>query len=229
MRLRKLHDWDVTPSQAVELQRRLAGRVRNDVSLGNWKTLAVADVSYSRFSNLMFAVALVWRRTDGRVLEEQSEIYETTFPYRTGLLTFREGPPLLRAIARLKIRPDVVMIDGQGIAHPRRFGFAAHMGLWLNRPTFGVAKTRLTGEFVEPRRRVGANTPLYLGGEVVGAVLRTTARSKPLFISPGHRIDLPSCVAVTLACVRGRRLPEPARLAHERVNEMRRAHYGLDK
>ncbi|MDF2762727.1 MAG: endonuclease, partial [Thermomicrobiales bacterium] len=146
------------------------------------------------------------------------------FPYVPGLLSFREAPAVLAACADLTAEPDIFLCDGQGYAHPRRFGLASHLGVLLERPTIGCAKSRLVGEYEEPERVFGAQTPLVDRGEVVGAAVRTRPRHKPLFVSPGHKISVATAVVVALACCRdGAFLPEPTRLAHELVTQQRRA------
>ena len=148
---------------------------------------------------------------------------EAKFPYVPGLLSFREAPALLEAFGRLKARPDVVLCDGQGLAHPRRLGIACHLGLWLDLPTVGCAKSRLCGTFDEPGPVRGDRSPLVDRGETIGAVLRTRDRVAPLFVSPGHRCDLESAVGLVLATTRKLRLPIPSRMVHDFVNEVRRA------
>lgn len=222
MKVRRLHAWDVSPAEAIAIQRDLAGQVDVTVALPEFELVAGADVSYNRFSDVIFASVLVWRRSDAKAIESHSAIRETHFPYVPGLLSFREAPALLDAFARLETVPDVVMIDGQGIAHPRRLGIASHMGLWLNLPCVGCAKSRLSGRFEEPDRAAGSSSMLRDRDEVIGAVVRSKNNVLPLFVSPGHRIDLESSARVVLGCVRGYRLPEPTRLAHEYVNTARR-------
>ncbi|NIV34892.1 MAG: deoxyribonuclease V, partial [Anaerolineae bacterium] len=138
-----------------------------------------------------------------------------TFPYIPGLLTFREGPSVLRALERLSIWPDVFLFDGQGIAHPRRIGLAAHMGVILDHPSIGCAKSRLTGTHAEPGDDVGTWEPLTDGDEIIGAVVRSRAGVKPLYVSTGHRVDLPTAIDLVLRCTRGYRLPETTRYAHK--------------
>jgi deoxyribonuclease V len=159
---------------------------------------------------------------DFSVLERRAAVAQVDFPYTPGLLSFREAPVLLDALAKLKHTPDVVMCDGQGVAHPRRLGLASHVGLFLDRPCVGCAKSKLTGKYEEPGPEPGSRSPLLYRGQVIGSVVRTKARALPLFVSPGHRIDLESSVRLVLGCCRGYRLPEPTRLAHLYVNEVRR-------
>jgi deoxyribonuclease V len=221
MRFRRLHPWDLTPKEAVALQRELACRVEQGPPLGNVELVAGADISYNRFSPTIFAGVVVIQISDAAVVERSGVVAETKFPYVPGLLTFREGPAVLEAFRKLKSKPDVVLLDGQGYAHPRRFGLAAHIGLWLGIPCVGCAKSRLIGEFQEPGREAGATSDLIDKGEVIGKVLRTRTGVKPLYVSVGNRIDLDSAVRVTLACCRGYRMPEATRQAHLFVNELR--------
>ena len=222
MKIPKLHSWDLTPTEAVALQRKLASEVDGRTPLTSWELVAGADASYARFSSTIYAGVVVVRTSDGAVVEAQGAVQEAAFPYIPGLLTFREVPALLLAFAKLKTEPDVIMMDGQGYSHPRRCGLACHMGLWLRRPTLGCAKTRLIGTFKEPKQKAGSLTPLKDGDDVIGSVLRTKDGTKPLYVSVGHMIDLPSAVRVVLATCKGYRLPEPARQAHHFVNELRR-------
>jgi deoxyribonuclease V len=224
MDIRTLHRWDLSEREAVALQRELAGRIDTSTPLTAWELIAGADVSFNRDDPTIYASVVVIRRSDCQVVEVQDAIGESEFPYVPGLLSFREAPTLLKAFAKLQTPPDVVVCDGQGIAHPRRLGIAAHVGLWLDRPTLGCAKSRLYGLYDPPGPEPGSQTPLYArtGDEVIGTVLRTKLRSNPVFISPGHRIDLASSVAVVQSVLRRYRLPETTRLAHEQVNTVRR-------
>ena len=157
-----------------------------------------------------------------RTVEQVGIIGQTQFPYVPGLLSFREAPAVLEAWALLKANPDAVMFDGQGIAHPRRFGIASHMGLWLEKPTLGCAKSVLVGQYEEPAPERGARTPLVDKGEMIGAALRTKDRTQPIFVSAGHRMDLETAVKLALRCNGGYRQPEPTRRAHLLVNALRR-------
>jgi deoxyribonuclease V len=222
MEIPTLHRWDLEPGEAVALQKKLAGKVDTTTTVGACDLIAGADVSYNRFSPIFYAVVVVLRTRDWTVIEEQSAVGESPFPYIPGLLSFREAPILLQAFAKVQQRPDVVMIDGQGIAHPRRLGIGSHLGLWLQVPSIGCGKTRLCGKFDEPGPNAGDASPLLDHGEVIGSVLRTKLRTNPMFISPGHRINLASSVRLVLEACRGYRLPEPTRQAHLHVNEVRR-------
>lgn len=216
------HRWDLTPKEAIALQKELAGRVDAATPLGPCEFVAGVDASYSRFSPIIYAAIVVLRTSDWAVVEAQHVVARATFPYIPGLLTFREAPPLLSAFAQLKQRPDLIMVDGQGRAHPRRLGIASHLGLLLGVPTLGCAKSRLIGEHREPGPKAGASTALTHEGEMIGRVLRTKHNTRPLYISVGHRIDLSSAVKAVLRACRGYRLPEPTRQAHLHVNEVRR-------
>jgi deoxyribonuclease V len=156
------------------------------------------------------------------VVERQGAVCDMRFPYVPGLLSFREAPALLEAFAKIESDPDVVLFDGQGLAHPRRFGIASHLGLWLDRPTIGCGKTRLIGKFREPGVKAGAVARLTDNGDTIGMVVRTKHKTKPIFVSVGHRADLGTAVRLVLSCCRGYRIPEPTRQAHLHVNEMRR-------
>jgi deoxyribonuclease V len=217
-----LHRWDVTPAEAVALQRTLAASTVTETPLTSWKLVAGCDVSHDRFSTTLYAGVVVLRADDFSIVERRAAVAQVDFPYTPGLLSFREAPVLLQALAKVQHTPDVVMCDGQGIAHPRRLGLASHIGLWLDRPCVGCAKSKLTGQYDEPGSEPGSRSPLLYRGQVIGSAVRTKARTLPLFVSPGHRIDLDSAVRLVLACCRGYRLPEPTRLAHLYVNEVRR-------
>jgi deoxyribonuclease V len=221
MKIRRLHAWDLTPTEAVALQRQLASRIVIDTPLSACERIAGADVSYNRFSSTFYAGVVVVRVADCEVLERQGAIAESPFPYIPGLLSFRESPALLKAFAKIRTRPDAVMCDGQGLAHPRRFGVACHLGLWLDLPTIGCAKSHLVGDFDDPPAEGGSTARLRLAGAVVGEVVRTKTRTRPLFISPGHKIDVASSTHWVLETCRGYRVPEPTRQAHLFVNELR--------
>jgi deoxyribonuclease V len=223
MRVRTLHSWDVTPKEAVALQRELAGRIDTRTPLEDWELIAGVDISYSRHSNTLYAGAVVLRRDDLRVVEEQTAVREAKFPYVPGLLSFREIPPVLDALAKIRTRPDVVMFDGQGLAHPRRIGYASHAGLCLDVPTLGCAKSLLCGEFGRLGKTAGAIAELVHREEVVGMAVRTRTSVQPVYVSVGHGIDLASAVRVVLQTCRGYRIPEPTRQAHRLVNALRTA------
>jgi deoxyribonuclease V len=229
MHIEPLHDWALTPKEAVALQRKLAGRIDSRSRVAKCELIAGADVSYSRFSNLLYAGVVVLRMGDLSAVERRGATFETRFPYVPGLLSFREAPALLKVFSMLESEPDVVVCDGHGFAHPRRFGLACHVGLWLNRPTLGCAKSRLTGTFKRLGQRAESRTPLTDDDEIIGAVVRTKRAVKPVFVSTGHCIDLESAVKIILAARAGYRIPEPTRLADQYVNALRRKELATDE
>ena len=223
-----LHDWDVSPAEARKIQADLAARIdlTDAISIDAIEIVAGVDNTYvtQEGKTTAGAVVVVLTFPAMEIVETGFAWQPIAFPYVPGLLSFREAPAVLAACADLTIEPDVFLFDGQGYAHPRRLGLASHLGLFLQRPTIGCAKSRLVGEYEEPERVFGAYTPLVDRGEVVGAAVRTRPRHKPLFVSPGHKISVETAVAVALACCRdGAFLPEPTRLAHEIVTQERRA------
>jgi len=154
-------------------------------------------------------------------LEEKTAVKKGIFPYVPGLLTFREGPALLEAFGRLENKPDLIFFDGQGLAHPRRLGLASHLGIFLDTPSIGCAKSRLVGRYTQPPEKKGGWTRLTDRGELVGAVLRTRTGVSPVFVSVGHRVDLDSAISLTLSACRKYRLPEPIRAAHSLVTRLK--------
>jgi deoxyribonuclease V len=215
----------MTPREAVELQKSLRARVRLAPLNQQIETIAGADISFNKFSSTIYAGIVVLRLPRLEVVEEVGVVSETRFPYVPGLLSFRETPSVLEAWAKLKTEPDAVMFDGQGIAHPRRVGIASHVGLLIERPTLGCAKSVLVGKYEEPPPERGHWTEMVDKGEVVGAALRTKTRTQPIFVSPGHLIDLAGAIRLTLECDGGYRQPEPTRRAHLLVNALRRGEY----
>jgi deoxyribonuclease V len=223
-----LHGWDVSPAEARRIQTDLAGRVDlNDaIAIDSIEIVAGVDNTYVTREGKTTAGAVVVALTFPamEIMETVVAWQPIAFPYVPGLLSFREAPAVLAACADLRVEPDIFLFDGQGYAHPRRLGLASHLGLILERPTVGCAKSRLVGEYEEPERIFGAHTPLVDRGEVIGAAVRTRPRHKPLFVSPGHKISVETAVDVVLACCRnGAFLPEPTRLAHKTVTRERRA------
>lgn len=210
-----LHAWHLTPDEAERLQADLASRL-----ILHWDdcpVTCVGGVDVSIKGQIARCAVVVLRYPDLTVLTTATAVTSVTFPYIPGLLAFREGPAVLMAWEQLEHRPDLLLFDGQGIAHPRRLGIAAHMGLWLDCPTIGVAKSRLYGRHQEPGPNRGDRVWLYDErdpGQVIGAVVRTRAGVRPVYVSPGHRMDISNAVAFVLACCRGFRLPEPTRWAH---------------
>jgi deoxyribonuclease V len=209
------HDWGVTTARAREIQTELAAEISRVGKVTDPAFIAGADISVNRWAKTGTAAVVVLRYPGMEIAETVSVTERVDFPYVPGLLTFREAPLYLAAFEKLSITPDVLMVDGQGIAHPRRIGLASHLGLCLGIPTIGCAKSRLIGEYEEPAEEAGSCTELRDNGEVIGTVVRTRTGVKPVYISVGHMIDLPAAVRLALDCCRGYRLPEPTRLAHQ--------------
>jgi deoxyribonuclease V len=206
------HSWDVTPKEAVEIQRRLAELVSEKPDFRDVKTVAGVDVCIRGNQGAAAIVALELETLE--VVETAVFRGTVVFPYVPGLLTFREGPLVLKAAEKLGLKPDLFIFDGQGRAHPRRLGLASHMGLWLDAPSVGCAKTRLCGKYEAPGIEKGSVSPLVEKGETIGAAVRTRTGVKPVFVSAGHRIDLESSVRYVLSCCVKYRLPETTRKAH---------------
>jgi deoxyribonuclease V len=214
-----LHAWDLEPAQAVQVQRELAGRVVRRDAFGPVRSVAGVDVGFEERNTVTRAAVVV---LDFPALTVRSRVLvrrPTRFPYIPGLLTFRELPAVLDAFDRLSAMPDLVLYDGQGIAHPRRLGIAAHLGVWLDAAVIGVAKSRLVGTHDEVPAVRGAWRPLEHQGERIGAVLRTRASAQPLYVSIGHRVSLESAIDYVLACAPRYRLPETTRAAHALASE----------
>jgi len=218
------HRWDLTPPEAVRLQLEMRGRLKKEKDFTAIRTVAGADIALSRRGReaVGYAGVIVYSFPDVKEIERQSAERPLTFPYVPGLLVFREGPALLDAFARLRTEPDLLLFDAHGYSHPRRFGLACHLSVLFDKPGIGVAKSLLVGDYEEPPDRVGAWTPLVEGGETIGAVLRTRAGVKPVFISIGHRVNLEAAVELALACTDGTRIPKPTREADNFVEQLKR-------
>ena len=216
---RPLHSWEVSPTEAVALQRALRDRVVTRDDLGPVRTVAGLDVGFEAEGRVARAAVAVLELPGLALVEEAVARAPARFPYVPGLLSFREVPVVLEALARLSRAPDVILCDGQGYAHPRRFGLACHLGLWTGLPSVGVAKTRLTGVHGPVPEGRGAWCPLTDGGEVIGAVLRTRPGVKPIFVSIGHRVSLATAIDLVMRCVTRFRLPETTRQAHRLASQ----------
>lgn len=208
------HDWEVTPAQAIAVQKRLRTQVILQDDFDTVTTVAGVDVGFDKKTNTGRAALAVLRLDDLQLIESVQKESPLRFPYIPGLLSFREIPVIMEALAVLRNQPDLLLCDGQGTAHPRRFGIACHLGLLTNIPAIGVAKTRLLGEHGEVPNVKGGWTELYNNGEIIGAVLRTRKDVKPLYISPGHRISLTTSITYVMKCITRYKLPETTRLAH---------------
>jgi deoxyribonuclease V len=223
MKARNLHEWDLSYKEAIEIQRRLASQVRFIAIKKKPKIIAGLDCAFSKDGKRIFAAAVVIDMSDFSIIETTTASRKVGFPYIPGLLSFRETPACIDAIEKLKTRPDVFIVDGQGIAHPRRLGIASHIGLLINKPTIGCAKSRLIGTFEEPRSKKGSRNPLMDSGEEIGAVLRTRTDVKPVYVSVGHKCTLDDAISIVLGCTTKYRLPEPSRLAHQLVGRAKLA------
>jgi len=212
-----LHSWDLVPQEARKLQKTLAGRVIRENRLGTVKTVAGIDVGVR--DDVARAAVVVLTFPGFETVDRVSAVQRIQFPYIPGLLTFREGPVILNALGRLGRKPDLLIFDGQGIAHPCRLGIASHIGLIVDLPSIGCAKSRLCGEYQEPGVERGSHVPLIDHGETIGSIVRTRTGVKPVFVSIGHRIDLKTSVDYILNACKGYRLPETTRRAHRMATE----------
>jgi deoxyribonuclease V len=225
MNARDLHPWRVTSHEAIAIQKGLRAQVMTQRTVGEIRYIAGADISTSKESPKAYAGVVVLRYPQLEVVEERGLEDEVAFPYVPGLLAFREGPVLIKVFEQLTTEPDVIVFDGQGLAHPRGMGIATHMGLVFDKPTIGCAKSLLYGRYQEPDQVKGAWTELRdPHGNVIGAVVRSKPKTSPIFVSIGHRIDLATAIGILLECARGVRIPEPTRLAHNFVTQLSRGH-----
>ncbi len=212
------HRWTVTPKQAVRIQQRLAAMVRAEPPKTLVRLVAGVDAAFSRDGTRCIAAAVLWDAEERQVVEEHTAVRPLRFPYVPGLLSFREAPAVIAALRKLRREPDAIVCDAHGLAHPRRFGLACHVGVLCQRPTIGCAKSVLVGEYTALAPGRGSRTPLRDGRERIGTVLRTRTGVKPAFVSVGHRIDLRTAERVVLTCGAGYRLPEPTRRADHLVS-----------
>ena len=208
-----LTNWPKNYQEAVALQEELRGKVARVPLARPPRLVAGVDAAYDRAGRRLFGAAVLYSYPELELLEEAGVAGPALFPYIPGLLTFREAPILVEAVARLRRRPEVVLVDGQGIAHPRGLGLASHLGLLLDIPTIGAAKSRLVGEGREPDWAAGSAYPLIFQGQPVGLILRTVSGRRPLYLSLGHRITLAECREIVMQCVKRYRIPLPLRQA----------------
>ena len=216
----------LSPAQAVALQNELRSQIRIEPLLKPITTIAGADISFNKYEETVYAGIIVLSFPDLQEIEKSTVISKTSFSYIPGLLSFREIPSLLKAWNQLKTKPDLMILDGQGIAHPRRMGIATHFGLVTDTPALGCAKSLLTGKFEALPETAGSESLLYDRDEVIGAALRTKNKTNPVYISPGHRINLKQSLEIIKQCVNGYRIPEPTRKAHLLVNQIRTQNLG---
>ena len=211
------HRWSVSPAKAITIQKRLAPRVRQAPLKRAVRLVGGTDLAFSPDGSQCIAAVVLWDIKHRSVVEQHVATSKVAFPYVPGLLSFREGPAVLAALRKLKREPDVLMCDGHGLAHPRRFGLACHIGVIASLPAIGCGKSRLIGEHRPPAPKRGSKTTLTDDGDLIGTVLRTRSGVKPVYVSVGHLITLPQAVTVVLACATRYRLPEPTRLADHLV------------
>jgi deoxyribonuclease V len=221
MEIKKLHNWNLSYSQAIALQKQLSEKVQLIELKNHPKTIAGIDCAFSRDKKRIIACVVLLKLPGFEPIETENVVQKLTFPYIPGLLSFRESPVCIAAVEKLKHEPDAFIIDGQGIAHPRRFGLACHLGLFFDKPTVGCAKSRLTGSFEEPAPEKGSFSPLKDGDEVIGAVVRTRTNVEPVFVSVGNKCSLKNAIEITLNCTTKYRIPEPTRLAHQLVSTLK--------
>jgi deoxyribonuclease V len=214
VKIKSLHSWQVSPPQALDIQHRLAPQVSRSSEVSTPSLIAGVDISVSRGEGVARGAVVVLNYPELRLVETKVVSGRVDFPYVPGLLSFREAPLTLAVCQELSVIPDLVLVDGQGIAHPRRFGLASHLGLFLDTPTIGCAKSRLCGHHQEPGDNPGSYAELIDRDETIGVALRTKVGVKPVYVSIGHRVDLESAIYWVMKCCRGYRLPEPCRLAH---------------
>jgi deoxyribonuclease V len=213
--IKNLHPWKVDVKEAIRIQEDLRTQVILEKTFSDVRTIGGGDVAYSKSKNLLFGAIAVLSFPKMEMLDIAMAYGKIPFPYIPGLFSFREGPILIKAFHKLSVKPDVMIFEGQGIAHPRGFGLASHIGLWFDLPSIGCAKTPLLDEFISPGPSRGSFEWICKDGKKVGAVLRTRENVKPLFVSPGHRIDLPTSIQLVVESCKGYRFPEPLRKAHQ--------------
>lgn len=214
MKVYQPHSWHLSTTEARQIQTNLASKVSHENEITKPRFIAGIDISVPKSTAPARAAMVVMNYPEFEVVEVQIAEGDLTFRYIPGLLSFREAPLIVSAYQKLAITPDLILVDGQGIAHPRRFGIASHLGLLLDIPTIGCAKSRLCGSHETPAAEIGAFTELKDNGDTIGAVLRTKKGANPMYISIGHKVDLPAAIYWTMQCCRGYRLPQPSRLAH---------------
>jgi deoxyribonuclease V len=222
MKTRDIHPWKVTVSEAADIQKGLRENVRfEQPDIEGIRFVAGADVSFSKGSDKIYAAVVVLKFPELVVVEEKTAVASATFPYVPGYLTFREGPSLISAFEKIQITPDVIIFDGQGIAHPRGLGIASHIGLLLDKSSIGCAKSVLVGKYEMPGEIRGSFSPLVKDDKQIGVALRTRTGVSPVFISVGNRMNIEGAMRLVLDCAPRFRLPEPIRKAHLLSNEVR--------
>ncbi|MGB1206910.1 MAG: deoxyribonuclease V [Chitinophagales bacterium] len=221
------HKWDVSPKEAIEIQKKLQAKVRIEPLQKEVKYIAGADISFNRGETTVYASIVVLRLSDLQEVERSLVVGTIEFPYIPGLLSFREVPLLWQAWQQLQQKPDVLVLDGHGIAHNRRFGVASHFGLLVDVPTIGCAKKIFVGTHAKLNEEAGSTADIYDNNELLGVVLRSRSKVKPIYISVGHRITLPEALKLMQHCISTYRLPAPTRQAHLIANQMRRGEINI--
>lgn len=218
-----MHSWDVSIKEAISIQKELAQKVIAQGRPEIIEIIAGIDISYDKDSNLCFCTIVMLNYSNMEIISINHVYDDICFPYVPGLLSFREGPIIIKAYESLSVKPDIILFDGQGIAHPRRLGIASHIGIYLGVPSIGCAKSRLYGTYKEPGIKVGSREYLYdRNGQTIGVVLRTKANVRPVFVSPGHLVGVDESAQIVMSCVRGYRLPQPTRLADADVGKYKK-------
>jgi deoxyribonuclease V len=211
----------LTAAQAIAYQHELRKLIKLETLSKPISVIAGSDISFNKYEETVYAGIVLLSYPQMEVIGTATAVSRTSFPYISGLLAFREVPALLDAWNKLTIKPDVLVLDGQGIAHRRRMGIASHFGVITNTPTIGSAKSRLFGQYEEPANEIFAQSPMYDGEEVVGVAVRSKKNCNPIFVSPGHLVSMNQSVEIIKNCIRGYRIPEPTRQAHILVNKLR--------
>lgn len=223
MELRHPHRWDLPPYEAQTLQQTLSTQVLSEDELAEIRTVAGVEVGHSRFNDTLTVGVSLLSYPELTVLETHVVEYQTKFPFIPELLSFREAPAIIEALGALSRRPDLVVVDGPGVAHAKGLGVASHVGVVTGLPTIGCAKSTSVGSFVEPEVNAGSSSSLVWQGEIIGVVFRSKNRVAPLFISAGHRVSRVTAATLVSQCCQGYRLPEPLRHASNALAQTKRA------
>ncbi len=223
MKIRQLHSWPTDKNEAIQIQDQLKDKINLNGKLEKLELIAGVDTSFNHHTGVLFAGVCLFRLSDMTLCEKVTASQKAEFPYIPGLHAFREGPVILKALSRLKARPDVVIFAGHGIAHPRGFGMASHLGVVLDVPAIGCARKKLAGQHQEIGAEQGESTPLYVENRVAGLVYRSRTNVKPIYISPGHRCSIEDASRIVLKCLSGYRIPEPLRTAHRLANRVKQS------
>lgn len=218
------HPWDITSREAIALQKKLASKIITRGRPLKLEHIAGVDIAFDKSQNIGFCAIIIFKFPSLDIAEEITGWGKLAFPYVPGLLSFREAPLILKVMKNLSIIPDCIIFDGQGIAHPRGFGIASHIGLLLGLPSIGCAKSRLYGSYEEPAMEKGAKSYIVDSNNIqIGIVLRTKRNTRPVFVSPGHLVGIEEAADIVLSCADGYRIPAPTRLAHIHVGEYKRS------